>query len=310
MFLHRDAEKLSDITMSEQGDGDKLNSSVEDENDIDEAYESIRNNPPAPFASALPAVPAVPAEDLSNKPLTTVKTMVSGSSVMGSGGGGSGGEELRFPIPKNILINRKAHSKSSSYYRQNDERLESDTETDSPLQPVNLNPNTNQNNSHSSQLSSTVLSAKNKDDDPTRIRPKSDVKDPVFQLRPSDRLMRLGETVKFVCKVSGTRPLEVFWYKLNGDELQNNEKYEMYHDDEFHYLKIFNTTQQDSGMYLCVISNEIEQNIDSFLLTLRGKQTQVSRALNPRSNSHPCDRLNREHAAFPKPTVCHVHGGH
>ena len=261
--------------MSEQGDGDKLNSSVEDENDIDEAYESIRNNPPPDFASALPGPsfpPTLPVDDLNGKLLAS-KTVVSASSVMGSGG-----EELRFPIPKNILINRKAHSKSSSYYRQNDERLESDTETDSPLQPVNLNQNTNQNTSHGSQLSSTVLSVKNKDDDPTRIRPKSDVKDPMFQLRPSDRLMRLDETVKFVCKVSGTRPLEVFWYKLNGDELQNNEKYEMYHDDEFHYLKIFNTTQQDSGLYLCVISNEIEQNIDSFLLSLRGKRTWAENA--------------------------------
>lgn len=152
-----------------------------------------------------------------------------------------------------MLINRKTHSKLSSYYRQNDERLESDTETEF--------------------LSQSLLSRsinRSKDEDPNRIRPKIDIDDPKFEIRPSDRLIRLGETVRFVCKASGTKPLEVFWFKMNGDELLNNEKYEIYHDDEHYYLKIFNTVQKDSGMYLCVISNEIEQNIDSFYLQLRG----------------------------------------
>jgi len=53
------------------------------------------------------------------------------------------------------------------------------------------------------------------------------------------------------------------------DELVNNEKYEIFHDDEFYYLRVFNTVAADQGMYLCVISNYLEQNIDSFRLGLR-----------------------------------------
>lgn len=165
--------------------------------------------------------------------------------------------DAKFPIPKNILINSKLMSKSgksSSYYRQNDERLESENETDFVT--------------HSFLY--TSFNKSKADTDLNRIKPKANIRDPRFDMRPSDRLVRLGETVKFTCKVSGSKPLEVFWFKMNGDELLNNEKYEIYHDDEFHYLKIFNTVQRDAGMYLCVISNELEQNIDSFQLQLRG----------------------------------------
>ncbi|CAF0813092.1 unnamed protein product [Brachionus calyciflorus] len=147
-----------------------------------------------------------------------------------------------------FLINPKKLTKSSSYYRKNDERLESETETES--------------------LSNRSLTRFQKDDT-NRISPKAEINDPRFELRPHDRLIRFGETVKFICKANGSKPLEVFWYKMNGDELQNNEKYEIYHDDEFHYLKVFNTVESDSGMYLCVISNDKDQNIDSFCLALR-----------------------------------------
>jgi hypothetical protein len=116
----------------------------------------------------------------------------------------------------------------------------------------------------SSQIDSSGLTVAH------RVSPKANVLDPKFDVRPSDRLVRQGETARFACKVSGTRPLEVFWFKMNGDELVNDEKYEIYHDDELYYLKIHNTVQRDQGLYLCVISNDVDQNVDSFYLNLRG----------------------------------------
>jgi hypothetical protein len=111
-----------------------------------------------------------------------------------------------------------------------------------------------------------------KKDNTNRIIPDKDINDPKFDICPSDRLVRLGESAKFFCQINGTKPLEVFWYKLNSDkELENDEKYEIFNDENtnFYYLKINNVTEFDSGLYLCIISNDIEQNIDSFYLKTR-----------------------------------------
>lgn len=155
---------------------------------------------------------------------------------------------------------RKTPRESASYYKPIEERLESDSDENDYME-------------HYLSLSRAHGCPKSSESESTgqRIRPKTSVLDPMFEMSPCDRLVRSGENVKFVCKVRGTKPLEVFWYKLNeSSELVNNEKYEIYHDDEFYYLKLFNTVPTDAGVYLCVISNTIDQNIDSFQLQLRG----------------------------------------
>ena len=149
-------------------------------------------------------------------------------------------ESKLLQITNELILNKKIATKSSaSYYRKSDERLESDSESDyvpNPGQQIVIN---------------KTFSSKSKEEDEKmpRINPKPNLKDPRFDMRPADRLVRTGETVTFMCRVNGTRPLEVFWYKLNNeDELVNNEKYEIYHDDEHHYLKIYNTEPRDCGM--------------------------------------------------------------
>lgn len=174
----------------------------------------------------------------------------------------------RFPIPVNMLISKRASFKSSSYYKSNaDERLESETDTDTNLSASN--PEFATTAATQSVTQPLALAAASDLNEKNRISPKLNLTDPRFEVRPTDRLIRQGETVKFSCRVAGSKPLEVFWYKMNGDELINDEKYEIYHDDECHYLKIYNTNQLDVGLYLCVISNELDQNVDSFYLKLR-----------------------------------------
>lgn len=158
-------------------------------------------------------------------------------------------ENTKFPIPKNIMLNN-INPKSSSYYRPVDDRLESDSDSDIAIQNEKRSIKRNE--------------------ESAKISPNTEINDPIFIYGPSDRLIRIGETARFQCKVDGTKPLAVFWYKIDGDELQNNEKYELFHDDEFYYLKIYNTVQRDSGTYLCVVANDVNQNVHSFTLKLRG----------------------------------------
>jgi len=177
-------------------------------------------------------------------------------------------EDIQTDMNLSTTKNKETKSKSLSKLNLNNDN-EYDNEISSNKFPIPKN----------ILKSKSVNKNENKNDsnqDSNRIRPNPNINDPIFLQRPIDKLIRLGETVKFVCKVEGTKPLEVFWYKMDGDELKNDEKYEIYHDDQFYYLKIFNTVQNDQGMYLCVISNDFEQNIDSFNLQFRGIITVIN----------------------------------
>ena len=123
-------------------------------------------------------------------------------------------DDFKFPIPQNMMSTNNKSPKSSSYYRPIDDRLESDSD---------------------SEMDANGKRYQKSIEEKAKISPKAETKDPIFTERPSDRLVRIGETAKFQCKVEGTKPLEVFWYKIDDDELQNNEKYELFHDDEYYY---------------------------------------------------------------------------
>lgn len=110
------------------------------------------------------------------------------------------------------------------------------------------------------------------DEDKFRMDPT--IIDPKFLMRPKDSIVRFGETAKFKTRVTGTDPVDVFWFRFGtDDELVNNEKYQLSHDNEYHYLKIFSTTKDDEGAYLCVIANDRAQNVDMVKLTVKGMKT-------------------------------------
>ena len=109
------------------------------------------------------------------------------------------------------------------------------------------------------------------DEDKFRMDP--NVTDPKFLIRPKDTMVRLGETAKFKTKVSGTPPIDVFWFRFGSDdEIVNNEKYQVSHDEDFHYLKVYSTEKTDEGAYLCVIANDKAQNVDMIKLTIKGNE--------------------------------------
>jgi hypothetical protein len=99
--------------------------------------------------------------------------------------------------------------------------------------------------------------------DEEKFRMDPNVTDPKFLLRPKDTTVRLGENARFKVKVSGTEPVDVFWFRFGtDDELVNDEKYQLSHDTVYHYLKVYSTNKDDEGAYLCVIANDKAQNVD------------------------------------------------
>ena len=110
------------------------------------------------------------------------------------------------------------------------------------------------------------------DEDKFRMDPS--VNDPQFVLRPKDTTVRHGETAKFKAKVQGTEPVDVFWFRFGtDDELVNDEKYQLSHDDNYHYLKIYSASKDDEGAYLCVIANDKAQNVDMVKLLVKGNSS-------------------------------------
>lgn len=110
------------------------------------------------------------------------------------------------------------------------------------------------------------------DEDKFRMDPT--VNDPQFVLRPKGTTVRHGETAKFKTKVQGTEPVDVFWFRFGtDDELVNDEKYQLSHDDSYHYLKIYSASKDDEGAYLCVIANDKAQNVDMVKLLVKGNSS-------------------------------------
>lgn len=113
------------------------------------------------------------------------------------------------------------------------------------------------------------------DEDKFRMDPS--ITDPKFAQRPKDTTSRHGETAKFKTKVQGTEPIDVFWFRFGtDDELVNDEKYQLSHDDSYHYLKIYSTRKEDEGAYLCVVANDKAQNVDIAKLSVKGNSLKIT----------------------------------
>jgi hypothetical protein len=152
-----------------------------------------------------------------------------------------------FPFPANLLL----QNHSSCSFRRPSYTYESDNE------------------SITSSLSNLTDMKTFIDEDKFRMDPS--IMDPKFLVRPKDITIRNGETAKFKVKVIGTGPIDVFWFRFGtDDELVNDEKYQLSHDDLYHYLKIYSTNKSDEGGYLCVIANDKAQNVDLVKLYVKG----------------------------------------
>lgn len=77
---------------------------------------------------------------------------------------------------------------------------------------------------------------------------------PSFLSTVQDISVAAGQLARFDAKVTGTKPIDVYWLK-DGKRISPNIKYKMLEEDNVFTLLIIETEQEDGGKYECVAIN-------------------------------------------------------
>lgn len=91
---------------------------------------------------------------------------------------------------------------------------------------------------------------------------------PFFVEEPTSLEVVKCSTAVFACKVEGSAPFKVAWFK-NKKPIKSNQKYIIV-DSENVSLKIQDCKEEDVGTYQCVVANEVGSCTGSAALSLKG----------------------------------------
>nr|XP_022322544.1 titin homolog isoform X5 [Crassostrea virginica] len=104
--------------------------------------------------------------------------------------------------------------------------------------------------------------------------------DPKFDIPPESLTVKEGEPAKFSCRVSGTEPIEVIWYRVeDGDlqQLEDSEDYEFTQDNNRHGATVFNTAKSMAGQLMCMVINEKAHCSQSFFLKVKNNNQEMKK---------------------------------
>ncbi|XP_061183770.1 uncharacterized protein LOC133191984 isoform X2 [Saccostrea echinata] len=104
--------------------------------------------------------------------------------------------------------------------------------------------------------------------------------DPKFDIPPESVTVKEGEPAKFSCRVSGTEPIEVIWYRVeDGDlqQLEDSEDYEFTQDHNRHGATVFNTAKHMAGQLMCMAINEKAHCSQSFILKVKNNNQEMKK---------------------------------
>ncbi|XP_066564116.1 roundabout homolog 4 isoform X2 [Amia ocellicauda] len=87
---------------------------------------------------------------------------------------------------------------------------------------------------------------------------------PVFELRPQDTTVQLGDSVKFSCVAQGDPMPALHWSREQGTLPHGRYVVNPDHSLQIHYI-----TAQDTGRYTCTASNQVGSSSTSALLTVQ-----------------------------------------
>jgi len=67
---------------------------------------------------------------------------------------------------------------------------------------------------------------------------------------------KVGQLIRLDAKISGSKPLNVYWVK-NGNRVSQNQKHKIIEDDDQYTLLVLEADLDDKGSYECVAINKV-----------------------------------------------------
>ncbi|XP_060078348.1 titin-like [Ylistrum balloti] len=103
--------------------------------------------------------------------------------------------------------------------------------------------------------------------------------DPKFEIPPESVTVPEGEPAKFTCRVGGTDPTDVFWYKVEDElkELEESEQFDVCRDGNRHHMTMYYPVKEDGGQYMAIAVNEKGRCCQYLVLKVK-KNTQELKA--------------------------------
>lgn len=87
---------------------------------------------------------------------------------------------------------------------------------------------------------------------------------------PATKFVKQGESLRLECKVSGTAPLKVTWYK-HDTKVTDGGNYKTSFIDSVAVLELLSTSFDDDGVYTCEAQNDAGSVSCSTTLTVKGQ---------------------------------------
>ncbi|CAL1533487.1 unnamed protein product [Lymnaea stagnalis] len=103
--------------------------------------------------------------------------------------------------------------------------------------------------------------------------------DPKFLTPPESVTIQEGEPVKFSCRVGGTPPFDVFWYR-EGDEveeLEDSEDVEITSNGDKHSITLYNIGKAMAGQYMCIALSEKGKAIQYLVVTVKDNKQELKK---------------------------------
>ncbi|XP_076459108.1 uncharacterized protein LOC143292571 isoform X2 [Babylonia areolata] len=103
--------------------------------------------------------------------------------------------------------------------------------------------------------------------------------DPRFLVAPESVKVQEGEPLKLSCRVGGTQPVDVFWYREGQgvEELEQGEEVEVVTEGERHHVTLYNLTRGQAGQYMCIALSDLGKAVKYFTVTVTDNKQELKK---------------------------------